>query len=451
MEEIQTHKLKIFGWAILLIAASALYFWGAMQQANLVNLDMTSTDQSAYMDYARNMHETNFQFIGGRNRMPLYPALMSLFYAEGMTYDTFFEIGKNVGIVIGYVGLIGIFFILNQVGRFLDVITSVLITAFTVFAYKAPYFQAEILFYLISFSLFYLLILFLKKPSLKLAVFIGVVAGLGHLTKASVLPAIALTVALVALRSTLQFYLNWKSTKRERQNPLHFPWQEIGNTIVVVCVFLLVIFPYIQTSKERFGKYFYNVNSTFYIWYDSWAEATQGTKAHGDRIGWPTMPEEEIPSMQKYIREHSTREIVQRVVSGYQVMWQKVSSSYGYAPFLIIYALFATLFLFQNRTRFTAEHFWLMLFVMGYFLGYSLLFAWYIPIASGNRFVLSLFLPAMLVFVWLISFAQNNSLKLNLLGWKLSFGVVSPLLLVLLTLYLITVYPTQIMTMYGGS
>ena len=37
-----------------------------------------------------------------------------------------------------------------------------------------------------------------------------------------------------------------------------------------------------------FGQYFYNVNSTFYIWYDEWGDAIKGARAHGDRVGLAT-------------------------------------------------------------------------------------------------------------------------------------------------------------------
>ena len=47
----------------------------------------------------------------------------------------------------------------------------------------------------------------------------------------------------------------------------------------------------------NFNKHiFYNVNSEFYIWADSWEEIVDGVRANNDRIGWPTMDESELPS-----------------------------------------------------------------------------------------------------------------------------------------------------------
>ncbi len=57
--------------------------------------------------------------------------------------------------------------------------------------------------------------------------------------------------------------------------------------VVVVVAFLAVLSPYLVNSKRTFGSYFYNVNTTFYAWYDNWAQASVGTIRHGDGVGWP--------------------------------------------------------------------------------------------------------------------------------------------------------------------
>ena len=83
-----------------------------------------------------------------------------------------------------------------------------------------------------------------------------------------------------------------------------------------ILVFLLLLSPYLIESKAKYGAYFYNVNTTFYIWYDSWDEAKAGTLAAGDHLGWPDLPDEEIPSLQKYLDEHSAVEILHRFRDG---------------------------------------------------------------------------------------------------------------------------------------
>jgi hypothetical protein len=277
--------------------AVGIFGWGASRQGSLVNTDLNSTDQSAYMSYARNMARTNFQWAGDRARMPTYPGLMSFFYRPGMSDADFFECGKNVGIAIGLTGLMVVFFLFRRLSTSVDALTGTLVTMFTVFAYKSPYFQPEVLFYTIALVFFYLLLSVIQKPTVRTAALAGLVGGIGHLTKASVIPALFLAALLVMVRGAIDLW--W----RHDVGRLRAAWSQsrvVLNHLLCVTVllggFLLVVFPYIRTSKELFGRYFYNVNSTFYMWYDSWAEVEQGTRSYGDRQGWPNMPEDQIPS-----------------------------------------------------------------------------------------------------------------------------------------------------------
>jgi hypothetical protein len=57
----------------LILLIIFLYVYGARQQLENININMDSNDQSAYMEYSQKMVESNYTFIGGRNRMPVYP------------------------------------------------------------------------------------------------------------------------------------------------------------------------------------------------------------------------------------------------------------------------------------------------------------------------------------------------------------------------------------------
>ncbi len=435
---------------LLLGGVVALFVWAAMQQSKHVNTDMNSTDQSAYLTYAKNMARTDFRFVGGRNRMPVYPALMSLFYKQGMPDEEFFELGKKIGIVIGLVGLVVIYLVFLQISKPVDALAATLVVMFTIFVYKSPYFQAEVLYYIISFVLFYLLLIFVKESNFIIAALAGVVGGIGYLTKASVLPAMFIAALFVLVRGFINFF---RRDNPEDRRSLRLIWKSVFCVIVFMGCFLMVVSPYLLTSKDRFGCYFYNVNSTFYMWYDSWEEVKQGTRAHGDRKGWPDMPAEQLPSFGRYIRTHSPGEIVSRISKGLIVVGLK---AFQYAELLLVYLGILLFLSVQNRT-FLIEHLFrrrypgVLLFVLGYFSGYILLYAWYFPISSGNRFVLSLFLPAVFMMVGFISYARKNQLSFNCLGRKFSASDVSPLVLVFLVLYVLAVLPCRISSFYGGS
>ncbi len=443
---------------ILLGLTIVLFIWAAKRQSVRVNTDRYSIDQSAYMDYAKGMAQTNLQFVGGRNRMPIYPGLMSFFYKQGMSDEDFFERGKNVGIVIGLVGLAVAFLVFSRVSKPMDALTGTLVAMFTVFAYKSPYFQTEVLFYAINLVLFYLLLLLVRNPQVRTAVLAGLVGGAAHLTKASVLPALLLAALLVVAHGAVGLWRrNYDADAPPvDRSPSRYVLDHLFSVTVLLGCFLLVIFPYISTSKERFGDYFYNVNSTFYMWYDSSDEVKQGTRAHGDRQGWPDMPEEQIPSLRKYVREHSIGEILERFTRGLLDLRNWIIRSYGYAEFLLVYVIALMLLFIQNKSLWPSHllrrvHPLVLIFVLGYFLGYTLLYAWYTPIAGGDRFILSLFLPAMLVIIWALSYAQNLDLGFNFFGRRISASSVSPAILLFLTAYVLTVFPLRVSTMYGGG
>ena len=259
--------LKALIAIVLLLVVGVLYIYGANLQI-VLNDDMGKTDQSAYMNYARGMSVTNYTFVGGRNRMPLYPFLQSLFYRPSMTDEAFFELGKRVNLILSIGILVVLAIIFRQNFNLFSSFNLLLIVAFTVFIFKAGYFQAEILFYFLNFILFLLMWKSLQHISWGLAILTGFVAGLAHLTKASILPGLVIFFVLGV------FKLIWIASRKNysRNEPEmsgSIVRQSLGYLLVLV-VFLITVFPYISTSKRLFGRYFYNVNSTFYVWYDSW-------------------------------------------------------------------------------------------------------------------------------------------------------------------------------------
>ena len=191
------------------------------------------------------------------------------------------------------------------------------------------------------------------------------------------------------------------------------------------------------------------------MWCDSWEEAERTTKAHGDRVGWPDMAPEDIPSFSKYINEHSLGQITNRFIDGFRVMWERMTRSYGYVEFLVVYIIALAILLFQNISvvrdlHIIQSHPGSVVFITGFFLGYLMLYAWYTPVAAGNRFILSLFLPSLLLFSQLLSLAQDKNITYRISTQKIPATVISAVILLFLASYVITVYPARIETMFGG-
>lgn len=445
------HFLKPATVIGLILIIVGLYWCGAVEQLARVNTDMNSTDQSAYMNYARSLYKSNYTFTGGRNRMPVYPSLQSLFYRPDMTDEAFFTRGKYINLVLSLGLLAGLAFVFRQFFSWLHSLNLVLIVAFTVFIFKASYFQAELLFYFLNFCLFLLMWKFLQRMSWRLAILTGIVAGLAHLTKASILPGLIIFMVLAGIK------WGWV-TLRSRHScgdaiPTKFILSHLLAVLLVGAFFLITVFPYINTSKRVFGHYFYNVNSTFYIWYDSWEEAKQGTRAHGDRVGWPDMPPEEIPSMSKYLREHTLQQIIGRFVDGGQRVRNSVVDSYGYFKYIVVYlCLFIIAFLrsWRRARQAVMSNPFLYLFLALYFAGYILLYFWYAPIVSGNRFILAQFIP----FMFTVSYGLHTLLissRLKARGQSVhSLAIINLAIFPIVITDIYFVLTERVAAMYGG-
>jgi hypothetical protein len=382
-------------WGLAIAALAAAYIFGAARQARLVNTSLENTDQGSYLEYAVNMRETGYEYVGGRNQMPVYPFLLSLLYDPDRSVDEAFERGKAFNIALS-IGLLGVLLVLWR-RRFptLQTAALLLVTAFTVFLFKAGYIQAELLYYVLAFGGFLLMARLLDSPGWRLAIATGVYLGIVHLTKASVLPGLALFALLGLTRAGWLAWRGWAGETSSRA-----ALRQAGAVAIVVAGFLLTISPYLLTSKRVFGHAFYNVNSTFYMWYETWPEAMRGAIAHGDRVGWPDLPADSLPSPARYLREHEAGDIAKRLYSGLSFLFGTAVQTYGYWKYLLFYGLLAIVAALawpRSTAAALRERPFVALFAAGYLAGYMLLYAWYVPVAAGNRLLLSIFLPFLAV------------------------------------------------------
>ncbi len=76
--------------AVFWLLTGAAYVWGGWQQKERLNLSATAGGQYPYLTYAKRIADTGLtESYGDRNRMPLYPLLLSLVGEED--WDTFVE------------------------------------------------------------------------------------------------------------------------------------------------------------------------------------------------------------------------------------------------------------------------------------------------------------------------------------------------------------------------
>ncbi len=434
--------LKTVLIVIAVFLMGGIYLYGSIQNSKLVNTDMKKYNQLAYLDFAKRAHQTNYAYSGDRSRMPAYPFLQALFYNEKLDDMSFFEQGKYVNIILSIIILFILFFIFQKYLNLLYSISLVLILAFAVFIFKAAYFQAELLFYFFNFLGFLLMLKMLEKPDWKLGIVTGVVLGLAHLTKASVIPGLLVFLMCAIAKLVCAFFCKLQEGVRH----------QLLGILFVVLAFLVTVGPYISESKRIFGSYFYNVNSTFYFWADSWEECKAGPRAHGDRIGWPKMPPELIPSFKKYSREHGIKQISKRICRGMFVTVKKCYLSWGYFKYACIYGIFLLGLLVKNIGGFKkiiGELFFLKIFCLLYFLIYFLLYSWYAQISNSDRFILAQFIPFLFIIsVAIANYTENIFIKLG--KFKINISTFFNLLILCVFIFDWFSLPQRVLVKCGG-
>lgn len=452
-------RICFTGCAVLFIF---LYVNGASEHSEIVNLDVDASDQAAYLSYARNLYETDYNIVGGRNRMPVYPMLLSLIYNPDLTQNQFFARSKDFNIALSAALLPSLFLLFSRTFPFALSANLWLITTFTVFIFKAGYAQTELLFYFLNFCAFLMMYKMLKEPEVKLGILTGLVLGIAHLTKASVMPGLAIFGLFFIIKEIYSFF-NLENDTAPKQfnllNKIKHIKQEIVlhllSLLLVFLTFLGVIFPYVSTSQRFFGQPFYNVNSNFYIWYDSWEEAEAGTRSYGDNKGWPEMPSNQIPSARKYLQEHTAQQILDRFIKGIKKVFSVAYKSYGYFKYVLLYGTVALLLSLLNPFESLAifkRHLFPTLFCLFYFLIYLLIYAWYVPVASGNRFTLALFMPLMFFLATIIHTQARYHPSISIYKAQIKwFNPFNFLVLGIILFELHSILTDRIITLFAGS
>lgn len=378
---------RIFGGRAVivgLIAILTIYGFEAYARNREHSSPAILGDQDAYLAYARHLYESSYTVTEDRNRMPVYPFLLSLIYRPGMSEDEFLVRAQTFTVSLSILLLALLFLIFRKFLPSLPALGLLAATAFGVFIYRAGKAQVELLFYFVSFCAFVLLLRLFVRPRWWLALLAGATAGLAHLTKASVLPGLATWAAAFAAG------IIWSADR----------WRRLGMLVLVIGSFFAVIFPYIQTSKRIYDSYFYNVNSTFVIWCDSSTEGYEFLSAHGDKDKWREVPPEERPSFRKYWREHTVAQMIERIWSGALDLTKKNLRLIAYYKFILVLLITgAVLCVWRRRSarELFTEHRFAAIFSMLFFAAYFVLYAWYDRISNDARFVLSMFLPFVFV------------------------------------------------------
>jgi hypothetical protein len=395
---------------ILIVIFLSSYVLGASVQAFYVNTNMDKADQSDYMARAIKLKAGSYKNITDGNRMPVYPYLLSFLYHPGMSMQEYFRKGKIFNIILSIILLFILYIIFRSYLEGPEAKVLLLIIAFMVFMPRAGYIQCELPFYFLTFCAFLLYWGCLRQPRWWMAASAGLVTGLCYLTKASILPGLVWFVGCyLVINIGMPIFKGISKNFHEKTIVQHnHIWKNMVYLGAFILIFLLTVSPYIRMNKKIFGQYFYNVNSTFYVWYDSWDEVVQGTRAYGDRVGWPQMPAEEIPSATKYWQDHTLSQILARLGHGFIIVTTNAMGGFGYAQYFCIYLFICILAISRRYEAFVEylkqdRNYAVAISLALYFLLYFLLDIFGAPIFKGPRHPLAQYLPALFIMFYFLS------------------------------------------------
>jgi hypothetical protein len=441
---------------------AVFYVVAAMEHGRRVNTSKARGDQTGYLWDAENVY-ANWHgrqptvVIGERNRMPLYAGFLALFYHRDLSDPDFFEVAKKANIYLSLVllALLAVIFFRELPPLEATNLTGIL--AFGIFIFKAGYAQSELLFYFLMFVTFlgcwHLLRTadFTGWRTIVMAAITGVTAGLAQLTKAAMLPFVG--IFLVVYLGSLVGRFRRTDTSNVGA-PSNTRWR-VAVGIVFTAAFFAVLWPYLSTSKRVFGQYFYNVNSTFYVWYDDWAHASLGTYSHGDGVGWPTMPASELPSASRYLREHSAGQITARIGSGFADMARKSAQMFEYLPYLLLYLAALSIVLITRRSivaKMVRSDLPLIVFLIVYALVYLLAIAFYHPTSGTGtaRFLLAHLAPLYFAISYFLSRKPIHDSPWHVAGARITVGHFQLVVLAILTTDVAFHLWPRLMSTYGG-
>ncbi len=415
-------------------------------------------DQGAFLNFAIKSYESNLSYTGRRSQMPLYPWIQALFYSPELSRDEFFELAKRVNLFLSLAVLAGLGIVFFARFSRMYATWAILCLAMLVYAIKAPYVLTENLYYGLFALAFILSLDTLSRPDWRKSVLCGALFALAHFTKASALPALLLFASSYAVGLVVSG-LRRELTVRQARNA-------ILRALLPIAVFLALLSPYLLESKAKYGTYFYNVNTTFYMWYDNWGEAELGTRAHGDREGWPDMPPEEIPSLQKYLDERGVGSMFWRLFNGSKRILSQAcfdrgqmrTFNYGHCSQTILgaVAIVASLALLLKAAPIRAQgkyirEIWFAAMIL---VVYAMAAAWYIPITGfrGARMILVIFIPFLWTVGLLLHSPRVSEFRLRILGKPVRIaGLLLGIMYLSLFLEIYVTLTGRAATVFGGA
>ena len=370
-------------------------------------------DENAYLDHVRTiLLSDNYWYLGDRNRMPIFNYFLSLFYDLNLSeLENYYNL-KIANLTLTSVLSFLFFLKINKKfeNKFILLNLSFFVLIIPIFALIHQLLVESIFFLGLCFLLIYFQ-QFYDDPSTQNSLKLGLVGALVYFLKYT-----GLTVFFAISLFTIIFGL----IKKKKNY--------IKKFLIVFLTFFTLVSPYLYENYSNFNKHiFYNVNSEFYIWADSWEEIVNGVRANNDRIGWPTMEESELPSFSKYVSEHTLSDAINRFSYGFKsigVDYFSLNKLGSHITFVSISMIVLIIYLANKGNSFyilRPSYFDIITVLTTGFIIFSS--AFYSYISTGLRYTLPIAIP-----IFLMVFLKLD--KINIENNNKMFGSIFVLLII---------------------
>ena len=370
LENRQTRFSGIFALICVAIGISAYVL--IVRQTLQAPVDFSQNDPAAYLRYASELQDAGgpLEMVRGlysgdvtqANQHPLYIMLLSL--------DPTPAGGQRISVIIGSLTLLLVtIFAWRVFGPCTSGLATVLLGTNGSFCYFSTLVTCESLLILLLSLVWILIEGANRKKSLSLlrSVSIGVLLGLAYLTKGTGPLFLAGVLGCLLLGG-------WRATSSGEALSITSGtrWKSIA---IVVLSWIGVGSPLLVRNVRVYGDPLYNVNS-YFLYMDEFVD--------------PGIIKESGVSIEQtreaFFNTHSVSDLIAREARGVGIETYVIIRSLGPAPFnearlfvgLPLFAIGALVLLMRSNVARSLILFWLILSI--------LLFAWYIPIAVGERF-----------------------------------------------------------------
>ena len=115
---------------VIVLAILSVYGLEAQARREVIVTPANQGDQAAYLAYAKQMHDSGYTVVGRRNRMPVFPFLLSLIYRPGLSETQFLTRAQSFNINLSILILLLLFLIFRKSFRPFYALALLVMTAF---------------------------------------------------------------------------------------------------------------------------------------------------------------------------------------------------------------------------------------------------------------------------------------------------------------------------------